>query len=63
MVATAVMVAVTETGETEGMLVLAATEMAATAVMGVKTGEMEVTEAMVMVQVMEETEATRVQAA
>ncbi|MEN4743406.1 hypothetical protein ABEH08_21765 [Pantoea agglomerans] len=59
MVATVVTVAVTETGETEGMLVLAATEMAATAVMGVKTAEMEETEVMVMDQVMAETEAMR----
>lgn len=63
MVATVVTVAVTETGETEGMLVLAAMEMAATAVMGVKTAEMEETEVMVTDPVMAETEAMRVLAA
>lgn len=60
---TVVTVAVTETGETEGMLVLAATEMAATAVMVVKTEEMEGTAVMVTDQVMAETEAMRVLAA
>lgn len=66
MVATVVTVAVTETGETEGMLVLAAMEMAATAVMGVKTAETEETEeteVMVTDPVMAETEAMRVLAA
>ncbi|WP_312118270.1 hypothetical protein [Pantoea vagans] len=63
MVATVVTVAVMETGETEGMRVLAATEMAATAVMGVKTAEMAETEVMVTNQVMAETAAMRVQAA
>ncbi|MCX2202335.1 hypothetical protein ABEI17_20290 [Pantoea agglomerans] len=45
------------------MLVLAATEMAATAVMVVKTEEMEGTAVMVTDQVMAETEAMRVLAA
>lgn len=63
MVATVATVAVTETGETEGMLVLAAMEMAATAVMGVKTAEMAETEVMVTDPVMAETEAMRVPAA
>ncbi|MGC0840403.1 hypothetical protein [Pantoea agglomerans] len=58
-----VTVAVTETGETEGMLVLAAMEMAATAVMGVKTAEMAETAVMVTDPVMAETEAMRVLAA
>jgi len=56
-------VVVTETGETEGMLVLAATVMAATAGMGVKTAEMAETEVMVTDPVMAETEAMRVLAA
>lgn len=63
MVATVATVAVTETGETEGMLVLAAMEMAATAVMGVKTAEMAETAVMVTDPVMAETEAMRVLAA
>ncbi|SFO08251.1 hypothetical protein SAMN05428971_2839 [Candidatus Pantoea varia] len=63
MVATVVMVAVTETGEMVEMLVLAVTEMAATAVMEVKTEEMAETEVMVTDQVMAETEAMRVLAA
>ncbi|MGC0796201.1 hypothetical protein WKH08_23285 [Pantoea agglomerans] len=58
-----VAVAVMETGEMEGMRVLAATEMAATAVMGVKTAEMAETEGMVTDQVMAETAAMRGQAA
>jgi hypothetical protein len=63
MVATVVTVAVKETAETEGMLALAATEMAATAVMEVRTEETEGTAVMVTDQVMEETEAMRVLAA
>lgn len=55
--------AVMETGETEGMPVLAATEMAATAVMGGKTAEMVETEVMVTDQVMAETAAMPLQAA
>ena len=54
-----VMVAVMEMGETEVMQVLAATEMAATAVMEVKTEEMAETEVMVTDQVMAETEGMR----